>query len=157
VVAAPRVVRQVWLQNERGERLGYATSWWNADDLRTYVPQTAEPIGRNMASRRLEVHRDLRGVYRGVCDAVAAGFGAEPEAQLWGRHYHLWHGGRRIALIYEVFSPRLLRYLGPATLSADAATLPRLARSHTDLEALGAAAGAEAEGAPAAGGAAAVQ
>jgi hypothetical protein len=134
LLAAPRVVRQVWLQNERGERLGYATSWWNADDLRTYVPHTAEPIGRNMAGRRLEVFRELRQVYQGTCDEVASGFGAEPAAELWGRHYFLWSGGRRIALIYEVFAPRLLRYLGANTLSEEAGDAPRLARCHTDLD-----------------------
>ena len=30
-----------------------------------------------------------------------------------GRHYLFWHHGRPLTVIYEVFSPKLSRWLGP--------------------------------------------
>lgn len=32
-VPGPLLCRQVWLTNERGERLGYAASWWNVEEV----------------------------------------------------------------------------------------------------------------------------
>lgn len=37
-------------------------------------------------------------------------FGAEEP--LWGRQYTFWKGGEPLTVIYEVFSPRLMDYLG---------------------------------------------
>ena len=32
----------------------------------------------------------------------------------WGRHYIFWHDGVPMTVVYEVFSPRLERAIGPA-------------------------------------------
>lgn len=36
----------------------------------------------------------------------------------WGRHYIFWHDSKPLTLIYEVFSPSLQRFLGPAVQGA---------------------------------------
>lgn len=33
LIPGPRARRQVWLETESGERLGYAASWWRADKV----------------------------------------------------------------------------------------------------------------------------
>jgi chorismate lyase len=112
---SPRVRRRVWLDNARGERLGYAVSWWAAADVPRFLPDVHAAIGSSWAAQRLESFREILAVTRaGSHAALEAGLGLEAGAgALWGRWYLSWHGGRPVALIYEVFSPRLTRWLGP--------------------------------------------
>jgi len=130
--------RRVWLRNERGERLGYASSWWRRADLDALLPPGADrarPIGGALASSRLDVHRELLSVVRGASAELAREFrtggrggggrgggegagggggggggGGDDDAreELWARYYAMWRGGRLLCLIYECFSPRAL-------------------------------------------------
>ena len=61
LIETPRVRRQVWLENEAGERLGYAVSWWNEADVATHLPDQRVPIGRTLASKRTETFREIHG------------------------------------------------------------------------------------------------
>ena len=150
----PLCRRRVWLRsgdaagstNGGGVILAYAVSWWNADDYRSIMAEAAAlPIGRTMATARLEAHRQLLSVWRseppGVdAGALAAGLGcADGSARdgVWSRHYMLHSGGRPLTLICEVFSPRLAALLGG--LSGGAADgLRRLHDDDDPLSKLGA-------------------
>ena len=35
------------------------------------------------------------------------------EGPFWARHYVFWAGGEPLCVIYEVFSPKLERFVGP--------------------------------------------
>jgi chorismate lyase len=109
-IPGPRLRRQVWLRTPAGQRLAYATSWWNADHVDEYLQNRSLPIWTSLGKLRTELHRDVRGVYCGTSPVLSQGFG-EP-GMLWGRHYLFWHHGQPLTLIYEVFSPHLQRYLG---------------------------------------------
>jgi chorismate lyase len=110
-VPAPRLRRQVWLRTASGQRLAYATSWWEASHVDEYLQNRSLPIWANLAQLRTELYRDVQGLYYGHSAALEAAFGET--GPFWGRHYLFWHRGRPITLIYEVFSPYLTRYLGP--------------------------------------------
>jgi chorismate lyase len=135
---SPRVRRVVWLDNARGERLGYAASWWGKADADAFLPDKDRPIGGNMATAKLDVFRELVSVVRGRCPRLgaefAAGGGAGEETaaaaatsvggggggsdvgaqqDIWARTYVMWRGGRPLNVIYEAFSPSLARYMGP--------------------------------------------
>jgi len=117
LIAAPRVRRQIWLKTAKtDEILAYAVSWWHKDDLANFLPQPHLPVGTNLQNQRLELFRDLRGIYRGSCPELVGIFSAEnatePLSQhlYWGRHYLLWHGGKPITLIYEIFNPAIAKY-----------------------------------------------
>jgi chorismate lyase len=140
-IAPPRVLRRVWLEAPRGQRMGYACSWWNAQDVAGFLPDQAAPIGGALAAQRHEIHRELLGVVHAVGHAgleeglglpgrggssgsSSAGLGAEaaqvaaPGADwgaraLWGRWYVMRQGGAPLCVVYEVFSPALERLLGP--------------------------------------------
>jgi chorismate lyase len=110
MVPGPRVRRQVWLRTASGQRLAYATSWWEARHVDEYLENKSLPVWASLAKLRTELYRDVRGIYCGDSPALAEAFG-EP-GELWGRHYLFWHHGQPLTLIYEVFSPYLQRYLG---------------------------------------------
>jgi chorismate lyase len=109
-IPGPRLRRQVWLRTASGQRLAYATSWWNAEHVDEYLQNRSLPIWASLARLRTELYRDVRGVYCGRSAVLSEAFG-EP-GPLWGRHYLFWHRGQPLTLIYEVFSPHLQRYLG---------------------------------------------
>jgi chorismate lyase len=109
-IPGPRLRRQVWLRTASGQRLAYATSWWNAEHVDEYLQNRSLPIWASLARLRTELYRDVRGLYCGRSLELNRAFG-EPGI-LWGRHYLFWHHGQPLTLIYEVFSPRLQRYLG---------------------------------------------
>jgi len=110
-VPGPRIRRQVWLRNASGQRLAYATSWWEASHVDEYLQNRSLPIWASLARLRTELYRDVQGLYYGHSSALEAAF--EQEGPFWGRHYLFWHHGQPFTLIYEVFSPYLTKYLGP--------------------------------------------
>ncbi|MEM8639496.1 MAG: chorismate lyase [Cyanobacteria bacterium P01_G01_bin.54] len=110
-VPAPRLRRQVWLRTASGQRLAYATSWWDAGHIDEYLQNRSLPIWDNLSQLHSELYRDIQGLYYGHSTALASAF--QESGPFWGRHYLFWHSGQPITLIYEVFSPYLQRYLGP--------------------------------------------
>jgi chorismate lyase len=110
VLPGPRVRRQVWLRTASGQRLAYATSWWEARHVDAYLENKSLPIWASLARLRTELYRDVQGIYTGESVALTQAFGEA--GPLWGRHYLFWHHGQPLTLIYEVFSPYLQRYLG---------------------------------------------
>ena len=110
MLPGPRVRRQVWLRTASGQRLAYATSWWEARHVDEYLENKSLPIWASLAKLRTELYRDVQGIYSGNSPALTQAFGET--GQLWGRHYLFWHHGEPLTLIYEVFSPYLQRYLG---------------------------------------------
>lgn len=110
VVPGPRLRRQVWLRTASGQRLAYATSWWEASHVDEYLQNRALPIWASLARLRTELYRDVQGICYGHSLALEQAFG-QP-GPFWGRHYLFWHHGQPFTLIYEVFSPYLEKYLG---------------------------------------------
>lgn len=114
-VPGPRLRRQVWLRTASGQRLGYATSWWEASHVDEFLQNRSLPIWASLARIRTELYRDIQGIYYGNSAALESGFAVS--GPFWGRHYLFWHHGQPLTLIYEVFSPYLTKYLGATTLS----------------------------------------
>jgi chorismate lyase len=110
VLPAPRLRRQVWLRTASGQRLAYATSWWEASHVDNYLQNRSLPIWASLAQLRTELYRDVQGIYYGNSPELEQAFG-QP-GPFWGRHYLFWHRQQPLTLIYEVFSPYLTRYLG---------------------------------------------
>jgi len=111
-VPGPRVRRQVWLRTTSGQRLAYATSWWEASHVDEYLQNRSLPIWSSLARLRTELYRDVQGVYLGYSTTLESAF--KQSGPFWGRHYLFWHHGQPLTLIYEIFSPCLAEYLGPA-------------------------------------------
>lgn len=109
-IAEPRLRRQVWLQTASGQRLAYATSWWDANHVDEYLRNRDIPIWDSLSHLHTELYRDIQGIYYGNSPALELGFGEK--GPFWGRHYLFWHHKKSLTLIYEVFSPYLQKYLG---------------------------------------------
>jgi chorismate lyase len=114
-VPGPRLRRQVWLRTTSGQRLAYATSWWEASHVDEYLQNRNLPIWASLTHLRTELYRDVQGIYYGNCVALEVAF--KQSGPFWGRHYLFWHHGQPLTLIYEVFSPYLTKYLGPMQLN----------------------------------------
>ena len=110
-VPGPRLRRQAWLRKASGQRLAYATSWWEASHVDEYLQNRSLPIWASLARLRTELYRDVQGLYYGHSAPLEAAFGQK--GPFWGRHYLFWQHGKPLTLIYEVFSPYLPKYLGP--------------------------------------------
>jgi chorismate lyase len=110
-IPGPWLRRQVWLRTASGQRLAYATSWWEASQVDEYLQNRSLPIWVSLAKLRAELYRDIQGAYWGHSAALETAFGQT--GPFWGRHYLFWHDSKPLAMIYEVFSPYLVRYLGP--------------------------------------------
>ena len=114
-IPGPRLRRQVWVRTASGQRLLYATSWWEASHVDEYLKNRSLPIWASLTQLRTELYRDVQGIYCGNNEALEAGF--QQKGPFWGRHYLFWHNGQPLTLIYEVFSPYLTKYLGAMQLS----------------------------------------
>jgi len=116
-VPGPRLRRQVWLRTASGQRLAYATSWWENSHVDEYLQNKSLPIWASLARLRTELYRDVQGIEHGDSKALELAFG-QP-GPFWGRYYLFWHHGKPLTLIYEVFSPYLTKYLGPTKMLSD--------------------------------------
>lgn len=114
LLPGPRVRRQVWLRTASGQRLAYATSWWNANYVDNYLQNKSLPIWASLSRKRTELYREVLAVYYGESPALESAFAQK--GGFWGRHYLFWHQGKPLTLIYEVFSPYLRKYIGPLAL-----------------------------------------
>jgi len=112
-IPGPRLRRQVWLRTKSGQRLAYATSWWELSQVDAYLQNRQLPIWASLAKLRTELYRDVQGLYWGNNSTLEAAFGQA--GPFWGRHYLFWHCNQPLTLIYEVFSPYLRKYLGQET------------------------------------------
>ncbi len=112
-VPEPRLRRQVWLRTASGQRLAYATSWWDANHVDEYLQNRSLPIWESLSQLHTELYRDIQGIYYGHSSALEEAFGEK--GPFWGRHYLFWHDRQPLTLIYEVFSPYLQKYLGPVS------------------------------------------
>ncbi|MEM1169817.1 MAG: chorismate lyase [Cyanobacteria bacterium P01_H01_bin.35] len=113
-VPGPRLRRQVWLRTASGQRLAYATSWWEASHVDEYLQNRSLPIWASLARLRTELYRDVQGIYYGHSRELELAFGES--GPFWGRHYLFWHHSQPLTLIYEVFSPYLKKYLGQTNI-----------------------------------------
>ncbi len=111
VVGEPHLRRQVWLRTAGGQRLAYAASWWNGNQVDLYLQNRNLPIWESLSRLHTELYRDIQGIYYGNSDILESAF--QEKGPFWGRHYLFWHDGQPLTLIYEVFSPYLQKYLGP--------------------------------------------
>ncbi len=109
-VPAPWIRRQVWLRTQSGQRLAYASSWWDADHVDDYLKNRSLPIWESLSNLHTELYRDIQGIYYGNSSALESAF--QEKGPFWGRHYLFWHARKPLTLIYEVFSPYLAKYLG---------------------------------------------
>lgn len=109
-IAEPRLRRQVWLRTASGQRLAYATSWWDAAHIDEYLQNRALPIWDSLSRLHTELYRDIQGIHYGHSPILEEAFGET--GPFWGRYYLFWHDRKPLTLIYEVFSPYLQRYLG---------------------------------------------
>ncbi|WP_035798130.1 chorismate lyase [Crocosphaera chwakensis] len=114
IVPEPRLRRQVWLRTASGQRLAYATSWWDANHVDEYLQNRSLPIWDSLSRLHTELYRDIQGIYYGHSPALEEAF--QETGPFWGRHYLFWHDRKPLTLIYEVFSPYLSKYLGPISL-----------------------------------------
>ena len=114
-VPGPRLRRQVWLRTKSDQKLAYATSWWEASHVDEYLQNRSLPIWASLARLRTELYRDVQGIHYGYSEALELGF--QQKGPFWGRHYLFWHHGQPLTLIYEVFSPYLIKYLGSTQMS----------------------------------------
>jgi chorismate lyase len=109
-IEAPRCRRQVFLENAKGERLGYAVSWMAESDVDVVFQNRNIPIGKNILDNKTELFRDMKSVFCGTNTQLEIAFGFK--GPFWGRYYVFRRGGRPVTLIYEVFSPLLEQYMG---------------------------------------------
>ena len=63
-----------WLRTASGQRLAYATSWWEASHVDEYLQNRSLPIWASLARLRTELYRDVQGIYFGECPALEGGF-----------------------------------------------------------------------------------
>ncbi|KAA8499756.1 protein ycf21 [Porphyridium purpureum] len=96
----------------------YACSWWRKQDAERMLRERSLPIWKSLTVERVELHRELRCVYRIHSQELANAFGV-PEidetgtasvsslvrGEMCARHYIFWHNKQPLAVIFECFNP----------------------------------------------------
>eukprot|EP00891_Asterochloris_glomerata_P006110 jgi/Astpho2/6110/Aster-04056 len=107
------VQRQVFLRSPGEDHLPlvYAASWWSADHVDEFLRDKQQPIWASLSQGHIELFREIQQVHYGNSEFLEESF--REKGPFLGRHYLFWHHGRPLTVIYEVFSPKLSRWLGP--------------------------------------------
>lgn len=94
----------------------YAASWWSASEVDHYLTDRDKPIWVSLSLGHIELYREIQHLWHGHSERCEELLGCK--GPFWARQYFFWHNGKPLTLIYEVFSPRLEKYLGPAHLTS---------------------------------------
>ena len=117
VVQGPRLRRQVWLCTASGQRLVYAVSWWQANQIGEYLRNLNIPIWESLSSRRMELYRDIWKIQYGRSSQLETEF--DQKGNFWGRYYLFWYQERPLTLVYEVFSNYLTKYINLPSINGE--------------------------------------
>ena len=107
------VRRQVFLMQDSAEPFVYAVSFWRKDAVDEYLKDKQLPIWASLSAERRELYREIVDVQLGFSVELQEAFGCD--GPLWARTYVFWHDSKPLTIIYEVFSNKLDRYLGPSS------------------------------------------
>ena len=108
----PLLRRQVWLTCGE-ETLAWAESWWNLNEAEEHLKNKHQPIWRNLTMGRSELFREVDGLSLVKSKLLEKNF--QREGPFWSRHYRFFRESKELTVIREVFSPKLEKWLGPAT------------------------------------------
>nr|YP_009237478.1 product [Wildemania schizophylla]AKS28525.1 product [Wildemania schizophylla] len=97
--------RKVWIGTNRKEKLILASSWWNSKEYQSIFKSPSKAIGVSLIHSEVDFYRDLHGVFLGYSQELENLFLVK--GPFWGRYYTLFHKGKPISIIYEIFSPLL--------------------------------------------------
>ena len=111
----PLLRRQVWLTCGK-ETLAWAESWWNLNEAEEHLKNKHQPIWRNLTMGRSELFREVDGLSLVKSKLLEKNF--QREGPFWSRHYRFFRQSKELTVIREVFSPKLEKWLGPATCNS---------------------------------------
>lgn len=99
------VNRRVWIGNNLKNKLIFASSWWNIESYQAIYKYPSRAIGSFFIQSDLDYYRDIHCLFLGNSTELENLFLVP--GPFWGRYYTLFHKGKPISLIYEIFSPLL--------------------------------------------------
>nr|YP_010925698.1 hypothetical protein RMC00_pgp016 [Neoporphyra dentata]WKD83930.1 hypothetical protein [Neoporphyra dentata] len=99
------VNRKVWIGNNSRNKLIFASSWWNIEKYEAIYKCPSRAIGSFFIQSELDCYRDIHGIFLGYSAELESLFLVQ--GPFWGRYYTLFHNGKPISVIYEIFSPLL--------------------------------------------------
>lgn len=99
------VNRKVWIGNSLKNKLIFASSWWSTEQYKAIYKYPSKAIGSFFIQSKLDYYRDIHCIFWGYSSELENCFLVP--GPFWGRYYTLFHKGKPIALIYEIFSPLL--------------------------------------------------
>nr|YP_009244691.1 hypothetical protein Ppul_088 [Pyropia pulchra]AMK96933.1 hypothetical protein Ppul_088 [Pyropia pulchra] len=102
------VNRKVWIGNNLKNKLIFASSWWNTDKYEAIYKYPSKAIGSVFIQSELDCYRDIHGIFLGYSLELESLFLVS--GPFWGRYYTLFHKGKPISIIYEIFSPLLEKF-----------------------------------------------
>nr|YP_009027664.1 product [Neoporphyra perforata]AGV01122.1 product [Neoporphyra perforata]AHB35158.1 hypothetical protein [Neoporphyra perforata]AHB35366.1 hypothetical protein [Neoporphyra perforata]AIA19529.1 hypothetical protein [Neoporphyra perforata]AIA19738.1 hypothetical protein [Neoporphyra perforata] len=97
--------RRVWIGNNLINRLIFASSWWSVEKYEAIYKHPSKAIGSVLIQSELDFYRDIHGIFFGYSTELEHLFLVQ--GPFWGRYYTLFHNGKPISIIYEIFSPLL--------------------------------------------------
>lgn len=102
------VNRKVWIGNNLKNKLIFASSWWNIEKYEAIYKYPSRAIGSFFIQSELDYYRDIHCIFLGYSAELESCFLVQ--GPFWGRYYTLFHKGKPISIIYEIFSPLLEKF-----------------------------------------------
>jgi len=120
--AARMVHREVDLcDGNDGTPLVYASSWWTEEAATRYGiltdtgGATSKPVWLHLSDGKTELYREIKRMYLGNSPRLEKAWNVS--GPFLARHYIFWAGAQPLCVIYEVFSPKLEKFLGAKELT----------------------------------------
>mmetsp|Transcript_4469 Transcript_4469/g.13554 ORF Transcript_4469/g.13554 Transcript_4469/m.13554 type:complete len:229 (+) Transcript_4469:143-829(+) len=117
-VPRPALQRKIELIDSSDDVLLYATSWWNASIYHDLIDGYEDlPVWGIFARTQYEVARRIERFHFGYSEEFERKFRCK--GPFYAREYSFKRERTPMMKVYEVFSPKLERYLGPMTVPRD--------------------------------------
>lgn len=104
-ISKPFINRKVWIGTSISRKLILASSWWTIEEYETIYKYPSQAIGAFFIQSELDIYRDIHEIFLGYSLELEQLFASK--GPFWGRYYTLFHKGKPLSIIYEIFSPSL--------------------------------------------------
>nr|YP_009294485.1 hypothetical protein Aspa_089 [Asparagopsis taxiformis]AOM65968.1 hypothetical protein Aspa_089 [Asparagopsis taxiformis] len=102
-------LREIWLENSSKEKLAFAKSIWNLNNLYEIKFPLHKPIGQSFIDLKIDIHQEINQIFYGYSNNLNKKF--QDQHILWGRQYTIYSKKQPLVTIEEYFSPKIIQLL----------------------------------------------
>lgn len=113
LIAKNQILRQVWIEDLHKNKIAFAESFWENNNIKTSKLNNCRPIGKSMIKYELDIFKEIQNISYGYNYFTEKVF--KLRRPILSREYTICYDSQTLTTIKEFFSPNLKNILKKIT------------------------------------------